>query len=119
MCKVAEAVAYAHSRGVIHRDLKPANVLIDRDGHPRITDFGLAKLVDADEELTKDGTILGSIFYMPPEQAAGKNALIGPGADIYALGAILYKLLMGHPPFQASTTIDHDANRPLSPPRSH
>ena len=104
--KVAEAVAYAHRRGVVHRDLKPANVLIDLDGQPRITDFGLAKRIDADDELTQDGTIMGSVFYMPPEQAAGKTALIGPAADIYALGAILYKLLTGHPPFQAPTTME-------------
>jgi len=104
--KVAEAVAYAHRRGVVHRDLKPANVLIDHDGQPRITDFGLAKLTDADDELTQAGTIMGSVFYMPPEQAAGKTSLIGPAADIYALGAILYKLLTGHPPFQAPTVME-------------
>jgi serine/threonine-protein kinase len=66
----------------------------------------LAKRTNADDELTQDGTIMGSVFYMPPEQAAGKTALIGPAADIYALGAILYKLLTGHPPFQAPTTME-------------
>ncbi len=104
--KVAEAIAYAHRHGVVHRDLKPANVLIDQDGQPRITDFGLAKIIDADDELTQDGTIMGSIFYMPPEQAAGQTAIIGPPADIYALGAILYKLLTGNPPFQAATSME-------------
>jgi len=106
LAKLADAVAYAHGRGVVHRDLKPANVLIDQDGQPRITDFGLAKRTNADDELTQDGTIMGSVYYMPPEQAAGKTALIGPAADIYALGAILYKLLTGHPPFQAPTTME-------------
>ncbi len=106
LAKLADAVAYAHGRGVVHRDLKPANVLIDPDGQPRITDFGLAKRIDADDELTQDGTIMGSVFYMPPEQAGGKTALIGPAADIYALGAILYKLLTGNPPFQAPTTME-------------
>jgi len=106
LTKVAEAVAYAHHRGVVHRDLKPANVLIDQDGQPRITDFGLAKKIEADDGLTQDGTIMGSVYYMPPEQAAGETAKIGPAADIYSLGAILYKLLTGNPPFQAPTTME-------------
>lgn len=121
--KLAEAIAYAHAHGVVHRDLKPANVLIDQDGDPRITDFGLAKRTDVDDELTKDGTIMGSVLYVPPEQAAGKTALIGPAVDIYALGAILYKLLTGHPPFQAPSTmeilkqvIDHE---PVPPRRAN
>ncbi|WP_168566215.1 protein kinase domain-containing protein [Crateriforma spongiae] len=104
--KIADAVAYAHAQGVIHRDLKPENVLIDRDGQPRITDFGLAKLIDSDDELTQDGAIMGSVFYMPPEQASGQKSLIGPTADIYALGAMLYKLLTGHPPFQGPTAME-------------
>lgn len=104
--KIADAVAYAHQRGVVHRDLKPANVLIDHDGHPRITDFGLAKQTDTDDELTQDGTIMGSVYYMPPEQASGSSAAIGPAADVYSLGAILYKLLTGHPPFKAPTTLE-------------
>ncbi|MCA9074109.1 MAG: protein kinase [Planctomycetaceae bacterium] len=106
LLKVAEAVAYAHSRGVVHRDLKPHNILLESGGQPRITDFGLAKLIDADDELTQDGTIMGSLYYMPPEQASGNNALMGPPADIYALGAILYDLLAGRPPFEAPSTME-------------
>lgn len=104
--KLAEAIAYAHSRGVVHRDLKPANILLESDGQPRITDFGLAKLMDSDENLTQDGAILGSVKYMSPEQATGNNALIGPPADIYALGSLLYELLTGRPPFLATTAAE-------------
>ncbi|MHC4402627.1 MAG: serine/threonine-protein kinase [Planctomycetota bacterium] len=86
--KVAEAVAYAHEQGVIHRDLKPANVLLDRDGDPRVTDFGLAKRVEGDSHLTDTGQVLGTPSYMPPEQAAGKLDQIEETSDVYALGAI-------------------------------
>src|SRR5262249_18060771 len=91
---VAEAVQYAHERGVIHRDLKPANVLLDAHGRPRVTDFGLAKKLQADSGLTASGQIMGTPSYMPPEQAQGR-ADIGPPADVYALGAVLYCLLTG------------------------
>jgi WD40 repeat protein len=107
--KVATAIAYAHVEGVIHRDLKPANVLIDRDGQPRVTDFGLAKRVqtgDAVSQHTATGQILGTPSYMPPEQASGQSDRIGPHSDIYSLGAILYCLLTGRPPFQAATPLD-------------
>lgn len=100
---IAEAVEYAHGRGVIHRDLKPGNILLEKGSIPRIADFGLAKRIEDDAELTQSGTILGSIYYMPPEQAAGHTAEIGPASDVYALGAILYKMLTGRPPFQAAT----------------
>ncbi|MBD3675339.1 MAG: serine/threonine protein kinase [Planctomycetaceae bacterium] len=103
--KLAEAIAFAHRQGVIHRDLKPANILIADGDQPRITDFGLAKLIDEDDQLTLSGTIMGSVFYMAPEQAAGRTAEIGPGADIYSLGAIFYELLTGRPAFLASTTM--------------
>ena len=103
---VAEAVQYAHEHGVIHRDLKPANVLLDRQGNPRITDFGLAKTVRDDRGLTATGQVMGTPSYMPPEQASGRTDGISPPADVYALGAILYCLLTGRPPFQASSPMD-------------
>lgn len=100
---IAEAVHYAHQRGVLHRDLKPSNVLLDLFDQPRITDFGLAKLVGTDAELTTTGQVLGSPNYIAPEQAAGKLNESGPSSDIYSLGAILYHLLTGRPPFQGET----------------
>lgn len=103
---LANAVAYAHEQGVIHRDLKPANVLIDRRGEPRITDFGLARREDDDSGMTATGQILGTPSYMPPEQALGKNEEIGPQADVYALGATLYALLTGRPPFQGASIVE-------------
>jgi serine/threonine-protein kinase len=86
MIKVAEAIEYAHSRGVIHRDLKPGNILLDRSGHPRVTDFGLAKKLQSDSGLTGSGQIMGTPSYMPPEQAGGNRGDVGPAADVYALG---------------------------------
>jgi serine/threonine protein kinase len=103
---VAEAVQFAHDHGVIHRDLKPANVLLDSKGQPRVTDFGLAKRVTGESELTATGQVLGTPSFMPPEQAAGKLDQIGPVSDVYALGAILYTLLTGRPPFQAANPLD-------------
>lgn len=103
MIPIAEAVEYAHGQGVIHRDLKPGNILLEKGAIPRIADFGLAKRMNDDAELTQSGTILGSIYYMPPEQAAGRSESIGPASDVYALGAILYRMLTGRPPFQAAT----------------
>jgi tRNA A-37 threonylcarbamoyl transferase component Bud32 len=100
---ISEAIHFAHQRGTLHRDLKPQNVLIDADDRPRITDFGLAKRVDADSGLTRTGDVLGSPSYMPPEQAASQSAEIGPHSDVYSLGAILYELLTGRPPFAAAT----------------
>lgn len=102
---IAEAIHFAHQRGTLHRDLKPQNVLIDEADQPRITDFGLAKIVDHDSRLTQTGVVMGSPSYMPPEQAAGRHADIGPHSDVYALGAMLYELLTGRPPFGAATAV--------------
>lgn len=99
---VASAVHYAHRQGVVHRDLKPANILLDKDKSPKVTDFGLAKKLKSDQGLTVSGQIVGTPSYMPPEQAAGKSKDIGPISDVYSLGAVLYSLLTGRPPFQAA-----------------
>jgi WD40 repeat protein/tRNA A-37 threonylcarbamoyl transferase component Bud32 len=104
--QVAEAVAYAHAQGVIHRDLKPGNILMDAAGQPRVTDFGLAKRADADSSLTQAGQVMGTPSYMPPEQAEGKNDQVGPLSDVYALGATLYCLVTGRPPFQSANVVD-------------
>jgi eukaryotic-like serine/threonine-protein kinase len=106
MVKVARAIEYAHQHGVIHRDLKPANILLDQSGNPRVTDFGLAKKVRSDSGLTGSGQIMGTPSYMPPEQAGGRRGEVGPAADVYALGATLYCLVTGRPPFQAATAMD-------------
>ena len=104
--QLAVAVAYAHAKGIVHRDLKPGNVLLDKSGRPRITDFGLAKRLDSGHELTMTGQIVGTPSYMPPEQARGDVAEIGPHSDIYSLGAVLYACLTGRPPYQAANHID-------------
>jgi WD40 repeat protein/serine/threonine protein kinase len=96
---IAEAIHYAHEHGLLHRDLKPSNVLIDANDQPRVTDFGLAKRLEGDSELTVSGQVLGSPNYMPPEQATGKRGTASRRSDVYALGAILYHALTGRPPF--------------------
>ena len=108
VAKLADAVDYAHQQGVLHRDLKPANVLIDSHGEPRLTDFGLAKHVGSDSTrpLTQSGQLLGTPSFMAPEQATGDHANIGPASDVYALGAILYFMLTGRPPFRAASMFE-------------
>jgi WD40 repeat protein len=103
---LARAVHYAHDHGVVHRDLKPSNVLLAADGSPRITDFGLAKTLDAGSGHTRTGSVLGTPSYMAPEQAAGKTKELGPLVDVYALGALLYECITGRPPFQGPTPLD-------------
>jgi WD40 repeat protein/predicted Ser/Thr protein kinase len=100
---VARAVQHAHERGVLHRDLKPSNILIDCFDQPRVMDFGLAKVSHAEAELTVPGQVLGSPGYIPPEQAAGRGAQVAAPADVYSLGAVLYHLVTGRPPFQGET----------------
>ncbi|MEC7566386.1 MAG: serine/threonine-protein kinase, partial [Planctomycetota bacterium] len=103
---LARAIDVAHQQSIIHRDLKPANILLTADGEPKITDFGLAKRMDEDSHQTKSGAVMGTPSYMAPEQAASKAETLGPAADTYALGAILYHMLAGRPPFQAETQLD-------------
>jgi tetratricopeptide (TPR) repeat protein/predicted Ser/Thr protein kinase len=115
---LARAVHHAHRHGVLHRDLKPSNILLTGDGVPRITDFGLARLTDA-EGPTPTEAVLGTPQYMAPEQAAGKPREVGPAADVYSLGAILYHLLTGRPPFQGGAlldVLDQVRNREPPPP---
>jgi serine/threonine protein kinase len=103
---LARAIHVAHQHGIVHRDIKPGNVLLTSEGIVKITDFGLAKRLEAGGDQTKTGTVFGTPRYMPPEQASGKQRAINPRTDIYSLGAILYELLTGRPPFQAETPLD-------------
>ena len=106
LAPVCRAIHFAHERGVLHRDLKPSNILIDEEGRPHVSDFGLAKRVETPHDLTVSGTVLGSPAYMAPEQAAGTRGKLGPASDVYSLGTILYQMLTGRPPFQAATPVE-------------
>src|SRR5215471_6576859 len=118
LLKVCRAVHFAHQRGILHRDLKPGNILLDTSGEPHVSDFGLAKFQGANR-VTSSGRMLGSPSYMAPEQASGKPSLVTIAADVYSLGAILYEMLTGQPPFQAETplatlrqVVEHEPTRP-------
>ena len=102
---IAEAIEFAHQRGTLHRDLKPANVLIDEFDQPRVTDFGLAKRIEGAGKLTSTGTLMGTPSYMPPEQAGANEGKIGPASDVYSLGALLYDLVTGRPPFLGDSLV--------------
>ena len=118
---LARAVQHAHEQGIVHRDLKPANVLLTTTGVAKIADFGLAKLLDVEQGQTQSGAVLGSPSYMAPEQAAGQVRAIVPATDVYALGAILYELLTGRPPFLGASfleTLDQVRSHDPAPPQS-
>src|SRR5213594_1317508 len=106
IAKVARTVHYAHEHGILHRDIKPGNILLDAKGEPHLTDFGLARLVETESTVTRTMEVLGTPSYMAPEQAVGNNARVTSATDIYGLGAVLYQLLTGHPPFAGGTTYE-------------
>ena len=104
--KVARTVHYAHEHRILHRDIKPGNILLDQKGEPHLTDFGLARLVETESTVTRTLEVLGTPSYMAPEQAVGNNDAISSATDVYGLGAVLYQLLTGHPPFAGGTTYE-------------
>lgn len=106
IAKVARTVHYAHEHSILHRDIKPGNILLDHKGEPHLTDFGLARLVETESTVTRTLEVLGTPSYMAPEQAVGNNSAVGTSSDVYGLGAALYQLLTGHPPFAGGTTYE-------------
>ena len=106
IAKVARTVHYAHEHGILHRDIKPGNILLDKNGEPHLTDFGLARLLDTQSSVTRTIDVLGTPSYMAPEQAAGETTKLSKATDVYGLGAVLYQLLTGQPPFAGGTTYE-------------
>src|SRR6266513_131206 len=106
IAKVARTVHYAHEHHILHRDIKPRNILLDQQGEPHLTDFGLARLVETESTVTRTMEVLGTPSYMAPEQAEGNDAAITSATDVYGLGAVFYQLLTGHPPFAGGTTFE-------------
>jgi serine/threonine-protein kinase len=106
MVKLARTVHYAHERGILHRDIKPGNILLDANGEPHLTDFGVARLVESDSTVTRTIEVIGTPSYMAPEQAAANNAAVSSATDVYGIGAVLYQLLTGQPPFAGGTTYE-------------
>src|SRR5215468_6527462 len=106
IAKIARTVHYAHEHGILHRDIKPGNILLDRKGEPHLTDFGLARLVETESTMTRTLEVLGTPSYMAPEQAIGNNSAISSVTDVYGLGAVLYQLLSGQPPFAGGATYE-------------
>src|SRR5213596_208436 len=106
IAKLARTVHYAHEHGILHRDIKPGNILLDQKGEPHLTDFGLARLIETESTVTRTMEVLGTPSYMAPEQAVGNNAQVTSATDVYGLGAVLYQLLTGHPPFAGGTTYE-------------
>jgi len=106
IAKIVRIVHYAHEHGILHRDIKPGNILLDQKGEPHLTDFGLARLVESESTVTRTMELLGTPSYMAPEQAVGNNAAISSLTDVYGLGAVLYQLLTGQPPFAGGTTYE-------------
>src|SRR2546421_12176614 len=106
IAKVARTVHYAHDHGILHRDIKPGNILLDKNGEPHLTDFGLARLVEAESRITGTLEAMGTPSYMAPEQAAGEHTKVSKATDVYGLGAVFYQLLTGHPPFAGGTTYE-------------
>ncbi len=104
--KVARTVHYAHEHGILHRDIKPGNILLDKNGEPHLTDFGLARLVESESTVTRTLEVLGTPSYMAPEQAEGENEAVSSATDVYGIGAVLYQLLTGQPPFAGGTTYE-------------
>ena len=106
IAKLARIVHYAHEHGILHRDIKPGNILLDATGEPHLSDFGLARLVETESTVTQTRDVMGTPSYMAPEQAVGDNAAISSATDVYGLGAVLYQLLTGHPPFAGGTSYE-------------